>query len=572
MDLRDYQTRCVESVEKDLEEVDSVLIVKATGLGKTVTFSHLAKRRASLGRVMVLAHREELIRQAAEKVGTITNELPEIEMASEWADQPNLLGIRSNVVVSSIQTQISGCSGNGRMTRFDPADFGTLIIDEAHHAAAESYRRVIAYYRQNPKLKVIGVTATPDRADELALGKIFDRVSFVYEIADGISDGWLAPISQRIVTVDGLDFSTVRTTAGDLNGADLSAIMEYEQNLHGIAHPTYELAAGRKTLMFAASVSHAERLCEIFNRHKADCARFISGQTDDVTRKRALRDFRGGELQFLVNCMVFTEGFDEPSIQVVAIARPTKSRALYTQMVGRGTRPLPGVVDGLDNPEERIAAIAASDKPGIEVLDFEGNAGRHKLMTTADILGGKYPEAIVEATKKKASKAKQPVNVQMLLAQVAAEEAKRQQEADQRRQLEAAKRVQLVGKANYSTQTVNAFDILDITPAYQRGWDKAKPASDKQIELLRRFGVQNAAELSKSECNQLIGTLLGRSKANLCSVAQAALLQRMGWTKGETKSMTKKQASQNIELGKANGYKRPSGELSSLVGASEGRI
>jgi superfamily II DNA or RNA helicase len=554
MKLRDYQLKALDQALADFRDVNSALIVMATGLGKTVTFGHIAKHFTGGGRVMILAHREELIRQAADKVGQITGRTPDIEMGLEKADAPSLYGVEPNpVVVSSIQTQIAGMGGKGRMTRFSPSEFSLVIVDEAHHAAADSYRRVIAHYRQNPACKILGVTATPDRADEAALGQVFERVSYVFEINDAIDSGWLVPITQRLVHVDGLDFTKCRTTAGDLNGADLAAMMEYEANLHGIAHPTYELADGRKTLVFAASVAHAERLCEILNRHKPNCARFVSGSTDDVLRRRTLRDYRDGAFQFLVNCAVFAEGFDEPGIEVVAVARPTKSRALYWQMIGRGTRPLTQLNLDADSAEVRRAAILDSDKPCLEVLDFVGNAGKHKLMTTADILGGVYSDAVIDLAEKKARDATEPVDMRKLL-QTSEEELERRRKADAaRRANDAATRAKLVGVASYSTAVVNAFDVLDIAPALARGWDVGRKASPKQVETLRNFGVDGAADLDFNHASQLLGTMIGRAKAGLCSWKQARILKRFGYPAETTKGDAKK----IIDAIAKNGWQKP---------------
>ena len=360
MKLRSYQEAAVDGIFEAWRSARSTLLVQPTGTGKTVTFAHVINRMP-MGRALVLAHREELIVQAADKIARVTGAKPDTEMAEMRADH-GMFG-KARVVVSSIQTQCAGRNGDTRMKRFDPQEFGLLVVDEAHHATAPTYRRVLEHYGQNQDLKILGVTATPDRHDEEALGQVFDSVAFDYELLDAIRDGWLVPIHQRSVVVDGLDYSGVRTTAGDLNGADLARVMEYEETLHGIAHPTVELAAGRKALVFAASVAHAERLCEIFNRHSTGCARFVTGTTPKDERRGMLADYAAGKFQMLVNVGVATEGFDEPGIQVVVMARPTKSRALYAQMAGRGTRALPGLVDAHEAADARRAAIAASAKP-----------------------------------------------------------------------------------------------------------------------------------------------------------------------------------------------------------------
>ena len=552
MKLRDYQTKAIEAVEKDFESCTSALIVIPTGGGKTVVFSHIAKRFTDRGRVMILAHREELIRQAAHKVGLITGIGPDIEMASEYADIRTMHG-KQPVVVSSIQTQVSGRGGKGRMTRFDPFEFSLLICDEAHHAIANSWRKVIEHYRQNPNLKVLGVTATPDRADEGALGQVFEKSSFVYDIADGIGDGWLVPIQQRSVFVQGLDFSTARTTAGDLNGADLAAIMEFEENLHAIATPTMELAAGRKTLVFAASVAHAERLCEIFNRHKADCARFVCGATHDDIRKRAVADFKTGKYQILVNVGVFTEGFDEPSIEVIVSARPTKSRSLFCQMIGRGTRPLEGVVDAHpDSSEMRRGAIASSAKPMVEVIDFVGNSGKHKLVSCADILGGKYDDEVVDRAKKMAAKEKGPVDMSKMLD--AAKALLFAEEAATRAKRDAATRAGLLATAKYSSEIVNAFDILDLGPSTAMDGDKSRRPTPAMMEALRRGGIKDPTKLSFAQAQAIMGKVQERRRVGQCTLPQAKVLKRYGYDT----NMSFTEARKTIDAIAANGWQKPS--------------
>jgi superfamily II DNA or RNA helicase len=202
--LRPYQEEALEGISTRFDEGNSTLLVMATGLGKTVVFSRVVSEFMNLGRVMVLAHREELIAQAWRHLKRITGHEAETEMGEYRASTYG--AFRSKIIVGTIQTQIAGRGGKGRMSKFNPDEFSLLIIDEAHHSAAKSYRRVIDYYRQNPSLKVLGVTATPDRADEKALGAIFDSVAYEYDIRDGIDDGWLVPIQQQSVYVNGLDY------------------------------------------------------------------------------------------------------------------------------------------------------------------------------------------------------------------------------------------------------------------------------------------------------------------------------------------------------------------------------
>lgn len=340
----------------------STLVVMPTGCGKTIVFGHAA-RDWNWGRVMILAHREELIFQAAQKVGAVCKEQCGIEMADLEVVEKSTY--KQRVVVSSVQTLNSVRRGTRRMEKFDPLEFGLLIIDEAHHATAASYRRIVDWFGRNPDLRLLGVTATPDRADEEALGQVFESVAFEYGISDAVSEGWLVPIEQQFVHVEGLDLSQCRSDRNDLKESDVARIMEQEAMLHKVVSPTIELAGDKPTLLFCASVEQAHKSAEIFNRHKPQSAIAIDGTTDKEQRRDELKRFSRGEFQYLCNCGVFLEGFDEPRIAVVAMARPTKSRALYAQAIGRGTRPLPGVVDGLDSNDARLAAILGSDKPCI---------------------------------------------------------------------------------------------------------------------------------------------------------------------------------------------------------------
>lgn len=322
--LRPYQQDCYDSALDKLEQHRSTLIVMGTGLGKTHIFCSIARDWPS-GRVLIIAHRDELIRQAASKVQAITGEPCSIEMGQEHCDEEQMFHRRDRVVVSSVQTM---CRPN-RQKKFNPMDFGLIIIDESHHAPAKSYLKVLGYFRQNPKVKVIGVTATPDRSDEAAMGQIFESVAYEYGIRNGIDDGWLVPIEQQMVWIDDLNFSLCRTTAGDLNLGDLSAIMESEKPLHGVMDSTMKIAGGRKTLIFSSSVAQADRVAEIANRHTPRCAEFLCGETEKELRRETVRRYARGEFQYLSNCGIATEGFDDPSIAVVSMGRPTKSRSLY---------------------------------------------------------------------------------------------------------------------------------------------------------------------------------------------------------------------------------------------------
>lgn len=526
MRMRTYQREALKAVKREWLTVRSTLVVMPTGTGKTILFASII-RSFFPGRALVLAHREELIFQAVDKIKQVTGFECEVEMASYRADLGLGLFGGPQVVVSTIQTQCSGADGSGRMSRFDPAMFDLVIVDEGHHATATTYRRVIDYYCQNPGLKVLGVTATPDRADEAALGQVYETVAYDYEILDAIEDGWLVPIQQQLVEVSGLDFSGVRTTAGDLNGADLARVMEEERNLHEIAAPTIEIVGERRALVFTASVAQAERLCDILNRHREGCAGWVCGKTDKDERRKTLAAFSAGKLQYVVNVGVLTEGFDDPGVEVIVMGRPTKSRSLYAQMVGRGTRPLPGLVDGVAEPEGRREAIAQSAKPACLVVDFVGNSGRHKLMTSADILGGNVSEEAVAQAVAKLKEDGGAVDMAQALAE-------RERELQIERAREAARRVNLKAKAAWAARSVSPFDVFDLSPVKPRGWNSGKTLSTKQRAILDKAGI-DPDSVDYAGGRQLLNEVFRRWDAGLCSYKQARILRKHGYDGNQTR-------------------------------------
>lgn len=522
MTMRPYQNAAVEGAFKAWEENASTLIVLPTGLGKTVVFSEIV-RRMQPARSIVIAHREELIFQAAEKIERVTGVAGGIEMGENHAT--GFFGEPPPYVVSTVQTQCSGGDGGGRMTKFLPEDFGLVVIDEAHHATSATYKRVIKYYRQNPNCKILGVTATPDRADEEALGQVFDSVAYEYQILQAIRSGWLVPIQQQMVTVGSMDFSGIKTTAGDLNQGELAEVMEEERNLQAVAQPSVEICGDKRAIVFAATVKQAERISEIINRYKPDTASWICGKTDKDDRRRILKDFKDGRLQFVVNVGVLTEGFDDSGVEVIVMARPTKSRALYAQMAGRGTRPhdtVAGLLGGCATDAERCAMIANSVKPSCLIVDFCGNAGRHKLVSSADILGGNISDDVAETVAKKIREnGGKPVDVSEAI----------QQEMDlreQRRKEDAARRAELRIKANFLISNIDPFNEWDLTPVVERGWDRHRHFTPKQeMVLMQRIGV-DPKKIPYGQGKQLLDEYFRRMQAGYASLKQTRCLRKWG--------------------------------------------
>ena len=518
----------------------STLVVMPTGTGKTVVFGHVT-RDWPTGRIMILVHRDELCSQAVASVGRICSEQCGVEMAEESVHETSVFA-RPRVIVASVQTLNSQRNGRYRMEKFDPREFGLLVIDEAHHSTAPTYRRVIDWFRN---VDLLGVTATPDRTDEEALGQIYGSVAFEYGILDAIGDGWLVTIEQQFVHVEGLDLSGCKSDKNDLQNVDVARVMNQEGLLHRVVDPIVQLAGDSPTLVFAASVEHAHKIAEILNRHKSNSAVAIDGTTDKDFRREQLKSFTRGEFQYLVNMGVFLEGFDEPRIGCVAMARPTKSRALYAQCIGRGTRPLSGLVDGVDSAEMRKRLITDSGKPALLVLDFVGNSGRHKLISTADILGGNESDEVIERAtanaKRKSAQAgsgnqagKVDMQQELAAAKDELEEEIRQRHDRERRAI--ASRKHIVARAKFTTKAVNPFDIFDIVPKREPGWHKGRKATQKQKDVLGRFKVDadTIASLTFCQASEMLDLCIKRAKLGLCTVKQAKLLGRFGYSADST--------------------------------------
>ena len=578
MKLRDYQEKAIERILESWKKFRSCLIVLPTGCGKTVVFGELihrilaAKAKAEgegeqwngqdSVRAMILAHREELITQAADKVGRISGADVQIEMGDMKVSP--MFGQMPHVVVSTVQTQTAGggqveVGGRGRgrrMDKFDPADFGVLVIDEAHHATAKSYRTCIEHYLSNPKCRLLGVTATPDRADESALGNVFDVVAFEYTVTEAIRDGWLVPVKQRLVKVDSLDFSKVSSCAGDFNQGELAQVLEEEQNLHSIAVPTVEICGNRRTIIFAASVKQAERLAEILNRGKSeelrgksedgstqDRAAWVCGMTPKDERRTILEDFKAGRVQYLVNVGVLTEGYDDAGVEVVVMARPTKSRALYAQMAGRATRPSAKIADLLGTVgdqvkvegegEQRMDAsslrrklIAESDKPECTILDFVGNSGRHKLVSTVDILGGKE---IDEDEEEARARAKKRCEESGEAVDMVAELEKSRAEIKAAKAEEARRRKFIQATAKFIEVSVDPFNIFDLPPIEATAkCTLGRSLSWRQKELLREKLKVDPEKIGLAQARQLLDEYFRRVNERLATFGQMKMLRKFG--------------------------------------------
>ncbi len=278
---------------------------------------------------------------------------------------------------------------------------GGFAVHNCHRAVARSYRKVVDYFTsKNPSCKVVGLTATPNRADGVALGLAFEEVGYAMDIPDAIDGGWLVPVRQRAVVVSDVEITGPNKTnevgEKDFTDSAVEEVMIDEAALVATADPLVREAAGRPTLVFCATVRHAHELAGVIDRYAPGSAAAVDGETPHEQRQDLIDKFRTGRIQFLCNAQLFVEGFDAPMCACVAVARPTKSTGRYTQMVGRGLRPLSGVVDGYADAAERKLQIMTSDKPDALILDFV-NAGAAGLVTIDDVLGGDYDAEMREA-------------------------------------------------------------------------------------------------------------------------------------------------------------------------------
>jgi superfamily II DNA or RNA helicase len=374
--LRPYQTGAIDSTfdawfNRGLHSVAGVL---PTGAGKTPVLAGVADRWTSMpgherDRVLVLAHRTELIEQAADKIRSVA---PRLSVGIVKAERNETL---AQIVVGSVQTLAS--EPRRRMLR----GVGLVMVDECHHAAAVSYRSVMAHYGvgQSGGARALGVTATLSRGDGKALGDVWQDVVFEQSIADMVRDGWLIRPRGIRVWVDDLDLSRVRQSRGDYSEGDLGRAIEESQTPAAVAKALTEHAPSDPTIVFAPTVASAEAI-RLAIAEAGFTTALVHGAMPVDDRRRALADFRARRVQVLCNCMVLTEGTDLPLATCCVIARPTKHHGLYIQMAGRVLRPNPG----------KTYAI---------ILDVVGATQKHSLQAHVELFGDELDDVNPKAAK-----------------------------------------------------------------------------------------------------------------------------------------------------------------------------
>jgi ATP-dependent helicase IRC3 len=375
MELRPYQVEALERVHKAAERgVMRQLGVAATGLGKTIIFCALAEQMGV--RTLVIAHRDELIEQAVAKIKLVW---PTVDVGVVKGARDE---VHSRVVVASVQT-LSRAKRLARLlapTLVDDAMFGLVVVDEAHHSAATSYRTVLHGLRcgEDDGPLLLGVTATPDRGDGKGLDDLFDEVVFAYDIRWGIAQGYLSDLRGMRVTL-ATDLGSLKTRGGDYDQGQAGQMLEDAHAPSLIVRAWQQHANGRRTLVFTPTVALAEAVAAEYVAAGVRSAT-VDGAMPMEERRAVLRAYSRGEIDVLANCQVLTEGYDEPRTDCIIVARPTKSRALYTQMVGRGTRVHPEKADCL-------------------VIDVVGVTEMHDLVTVPSLFGIDKPAHVWDSER-----------------------------------------------------------------------------------------------------------------------------------------------------------------------------
>ncbi len=371
--LRDYQLECLKTIKDRYQAgVRRQLICLPTGSGKTVIFAKFPRYFRMQKQMLVLAHRKELLDQAYDKIKD-TN--PGLNVAVDQADRsahPDC-----DVVIASVPTL--GRRGSNRIQRLDPDRFFLVVVDEAHHATAATYKRVLEYFGvlapESPKL-LVGFTATPKRGDGQGLNAVFQEIAFSRSLPEMIQAKWLAPVAGYRVETD-VDLSRVKTRMGDFVTSRLSQAVNTTPRNDLVVDVFRSNLKDRKTLCFCVDVAHTDSVANAFKEAGIPAAA-VTGDMDPAKREKALEDFHTGRIQVLANCMVLTEGYDEPSITGIILARPTKSALLYTQMIGRGTRKYRGkenitIIDIVDVTRDHSLTTLPSLFGFAEQFDLEGH-------------------------------------------------------------------------------------------------------------------------------------------------------------------------------------------------------
>ena len=490
MELRKYQQEAREAVESQWTGgVSRTLLVLPTGCGKTIVFAKIAEDCVRRGnRVLILAHRGELLEQAADKILKSTGLRCAVEKAEE-----SCLSSWYRITVGSIQTLMR----EKRLHQFPSDYFGTIIIDEAHHCISDSYRRILDYFQG---AEVLGVTATPDRGDMKDLGQVFQSLAYEYSLPQAIKEGYLCPIRALTIPLQ-LDISDVTLSAGDFAANALGSALD--PYLEQIAAEMAKACQDRKTVVFLPLVSTSQKFRDILNQHGFSAAE-VNGNSPD--RAEILADYEAGKYNVLCNSMLLTEGWDCPSVDCVVVLRPTKVRSLYSQMVGRGTRLFPG-------------------KDHLLLLDFLWHTERHELCRPASLLC-ENEEVARKMTENLEQAAGLPVDIEEAQEQAVSDVVAQREEALAKQLAEMRKRKRKLVDPLQFEMSIQAEDLTGYTPAF--GWE-AGPPSEKQRAALEKLGIFPDDIQCAGKADLLLSRLHKRREAGLTTPKQIRFLEGKGF-------------------------------------------
>lgn len=517
MELRPYQQEAKESIFNEWDRgVNKTLLVLPTGCGKTIVFAKVAEecvRRG--GQVLILAHRGELLDQAADKIKTATG----LGCASEKAES-TCLGSWFNITVGSVQTLMR----EKRLGQFPSDYFKTIIIDEAHHCISDSYQRVLQHF---PDAKVLGVTATPDRGDMRNLGEYFESLAYEYTLPKAIKSGYLSPIKALTLPLK-IDMSDVGIQAGDFKAGDIGTALD--PYLHSIADEMAKYCKDRKTVVFLPLVKTSQKFRDILCSKGFQAAE-VNGESQN--RAEILADFDAGKYNVLCNSMLLTEGWDCPSVDCIVVLRPTKVRSLYSQMVGRGTRLCPG-------------------KDHLLLLDFLWMTERHELCHPADLIC--TDEEVSKQMTANLEDAGCPMDLEEA-EKTAAEDVVAQREEALAKQLAEMKRrkKKLVDPLQFE-MSIQAEDLAGYVPAF--GWEMAPPSA-KQKATLEKLGIMPDEIDNAGKATKLLDRLDKRRQEGLTTPKQIRFLENRGFQHVGTWSF--EAAKSMIDRIAASGWHTPRG-------------
>lgn len=489
MKLRPYQQESKEAVlTKWLEGLLKLLLVLPTGTGKTIVFSKIIEELVRSGeRVLVLAHRGELLDQAADKLSQSTG----LKCATEKAEE-TCLGSWYRVVVGSVQSLMR----EKRLSQFPSDYFNTIIIDEAHHCISDGYQRVLQYFN---KAKVLGVTATPDRGDMRNLGQYFEGLAYEYTLPKAIKEGYLSPIKALTIPLK-LDLTGVGTQAGDFKSGDIGTALD--PYLHQIADEMVNHCIDRKTVVFLPLIKTSQKFRDILNS-KGFKAAEVNGSSDD--RAQILSDFEAGKYNILCNSMLLTEGWDCPSVDCVVVLRPTKVRSLYSQMIGRGTRLFPC-------------------KDHLLLLDFLWHTEKHELCHPAHLICEN--EEVAKKMTENIEAAGCPVDIEAAEKQATEDVVAAREEALAKKLQEMKKRKRALVDPLQFEMSIQAEDLASYVPAF--GWEMSPP-SEKQVKTLEKLGILPDEIDNAGKATKLLERLDKRRTEGLTTPKQIRFLEGRGF-------------------------------------------